>query len=337
MRISQIKQRLSLEDALSYFGHEPDTHMQAHDKWFKSPFRPEETKASFHINTGKDIWFDHGEGEGGDLIDFAKAYNSKILGKGDSIKEALALLREIIGTNSKFNHQARKPSPVLKADTSTSDFDIIENVPLRIGSLLENLDRRKISRKVASQYLRQIKFIRPDSPREYYGYGFRNNSGGFEFSNPIGFKTALGNKDMTYIKGHDPSSVEVFEGAPDFLTRLTIQETMLPYDTLVLNSTSTYDRAALFIISKAYMNVVLWLDNDHAGEKAAIKITERLQTASTTFNIIEMNQLYEGFNDLNQWHTETSLSLAQKRSLIHQKLLFKSSPILTPIHSHFSK
>ena len=73
----------------------------------KSPFR-QETRASFSIYQAKDgeRFFDHGDSSGGDVVDFV----AKV--KGVSVKEALASLQSMTGTEAPY----RPPERVLPRD-----------------------------------------------------------------------------------------------------------------------------------------------------------------------------------------------------------------------------
>ncbi len=45
------------------------TNIKGDDYWYHSPFR-DEKEPSFKINRNKNVWYDHGFGRGGKLIDF---------------------------------------------------------------------------------------------------------------------------------------------------------------------------------------------------------------------------------------------------------------------------
>lgn len=326
MNIRQIKERLNLETVLRSIGSEPDERKsRGADLWYRSPFRPGEAEPSFHINTKHDIYKDFGgDGAGGDLIHFAQAYLSH-LGKSGSVKNALEWLKEIFGIDGQTKPVMRKfaKSEAEESQSSIQDFEMIEDASLSITSLLVNLDKRKIDRQIAAHYWRQIKFRRPESIKMLFGYGFRNRQGGYDFSNPLGFKTVLGHKDITHIEGHDGRCVEVFEGASDFLTRLSITGDIKPtFDVVVLNSTHLHGQASRFIQSKAYSNIALWLDNDDSGFKATTSIMKYLEEMTFPTRIVQMNSIYAGFKDLNKWHVETALPVAHKRLLIEQKLRY---------------
>jgi DNA primase len=59
---------IDLVDYLASLGHIP-RKMNGADYWYLSPLRDEKTP-SFKINRQKGVWYDHGTGQGGDIIDF---------------------------------------------------------------------------------------------------------------------------------------------------------------------------------------------------------------------------------------------------------------------------
>ena len=75
-------------DFLQIRGHNP-LKIKYGSAWFLSPMR-QETTPSFKVNIDKNVWFDFGTGEGGDLITFVMKLNNV------KYREAL----EIIGNDS---------------------------------------------------------------------------------------------------------------------------------------------------------------------------------------------------------------------------------------------
>lgn len=336
MNIEQIKRRLDLGTLIEKIGCEFDAKKSSiDDKWFKSPFRPNEKDASFHLKPSGGIWYDLGSGEGGDLIEFARLYTSyKGLNPSGSVKDALPWLKGYVNV---AKDTEIKPAPRRDPENETEEsvikvFEIVEDRPIWITSLLQNLTDRKLNIDIAKHYLRQIKYLRPPSPKEYFGFGFRNRLGDREFSNPIPFKTVLGRKDISFIKGVNSEHLEVFEGVWDFLSRLTIEGRTKPLnDCLVLNSTSLHDQACHLIKSNSYHKLFFWLDNDKAGHQTFDKITKNLPEALKT-EAHKMNAIYEGYKDLNDWHIKVSLNPIEKRDLIHQTLQSKGGSGLIAPH-----
>ena len=64
--------QIDLVDYLAALGHQPQK-IRNQDYWYLSPFRDEKTP-SFKVNRSKNVWYDHGIGKGGNLIDFGIIY-----------------------------------------------------------------------------------------------------------------------------------------------------------------------------------------------------------------------------------------------------------------------
>ena len=66
--------RIDLVGYLDSLGHQPKL-IRNSDYWYYSPFRQEKTP-SFKVNRQRNVWFDHGTGEGGTIIDLGvKLFN----------------------------------------------------------------------------------------------------------------------------------------------------------------------------------------------------------------------------------------------------------------------
>jgi hypothetical protein len=64
--------KIELIEYLSKLGHQPQK-IRNHDYWYLSPLR-EEKEPSFKVNKKMNVWYDHGIGEGGNIIDFGLLY-----------------------------------------------------------------------------------------------------------------------------------------------------------------------------------------------------------------------------------------------------------------------
>lgn len=60
--------QMDMVDYLSFIGHLPQK-ICGNDYWYLSPLRGEK-HASFKVQRNKNVWYDHGIGKGGSLIDF---------------------------------------------------------------------------------------------------------------------------------------------------------------------------------------------------------------------------------------------------------------------------
>ncbi|MGN6212871.1 CHC2 zinc finger domain-containing protein, partial [Parafilimonas sp.] len=63
---------VDLVDYLYASGYTP-TKIKGNNYWYISPLRDERT-ASFKIDRSKNVWYDHGTGNGGTVIDFVIQY-----------------------------------------------------------------------------------------------------------------------------------------------------------------------------------------------------------------------------------------------------------------------
>jgi hypothetical protein len=64
--------RIDLVDYLASLGYQSQK-VKNQDYWYLSPLRDEKTP-SFKVNRQLNVWYDHGTGKGGDLIDFGTLY-----------------------------------------------------------------------------------------------------------------------------------------------------------------------------------------------------------------------------------------------------------------------
>ena len=91
--------RLDLVNYLESIGYQPQK-ISGHDHWYLSPLRKENT-ASFKVNRRLNLWYDHGLGRGGNLIDFSVLYF------GCTVKELLQKLSENATQNFLFTRSFR--------------------------------------------------------------------------------------------------------------------------------------------------------------------------------------------------------------------------------------
>src|SRR3954468_13569607 len=75
--IQEAKQ-VDLIEYLEKLGYQPQ-RVRNNDYWYLSPLRDEKT-ASFKVNRKLNKWYDHGLGEGGNIIDFGILYHNCSVG-----------------------------------------------------------------------------------------------------------------------------------------------------------------------------------------------------------------------------------------------------------------
>ncbi|WP_191968022.1 CHC2 zinc finger domain-containing protein [Rhizosphaericola mali] len=266
-----------------------------HDYWFKSPLHEEHT-ASFKVDRRRQIWYDHGTGQGGDLIDFIKAFHRC------DFKESLTKLQEYLGLN---------PSTMEAKNKQNIEQDNFENADKHIHIIAERsvqkyylrqyIQSRHISISIAEKFLKEVDYSLKE--RNYTALGFANNDGGYELRNKY-FKGSSMPKAPTIISltegKNDISqqSLSVFEGFFSILSFLELLEkdkhfTEKPDSILVLNSLSFLNKSQDLILS--FGQIDMYLDGDTAGKKAT------KHALSWSEKISDCSHLYESFKDLNTY------------------------------------
>src|SRR5690349_17330610 len=66
--------RIPITEYLAKLGFEP-AKVRGNDYWYRSPLRSEKD-ASFKVNVRLNLWYDHGSGEGGTILDLGAKINS---------------------------------------------------------------------------------------------------------------------------------------------------------------------------------------------------------------------------------------------------------------------
>ncbi len=223
MDIDAIK-GISLVDFLHRLGYDP-TGRDSKGLWFYAPYR-NERKPSFHVNPRKNVWFDFGTGEGGDIFTLAGALS----GKTDFVEQA----RYIAEKMDMPVAEPYKPVPFVEEPT----FENIAIDRLESPALLRYLEQRGIPKEIAQRYCVQVDYTLHG--KHYYAIGFENNAHGYELRNPF-FKGSYPPKSITRISGGH-SRCNVFEGFIDFLSaeRLGYND---GNDSVVLNSVANVGKA----------------------------------------------------------------------------------------------
>ena len=267
---------ISLEEVLQILGHLP-TKQTEKEAWFLNPFS-KENHASFKINKNLNYWYLHSEGIGGKNVDFMKKYLNA------SVKEVLEWAE-----NQNFSSFQQQKTSNSKLENLSKNYEIIEIKNVQHPALLEYLKERNVGNQ--TQFLQEIHYRMND--KNYFGIGFKNDSGGYEIRNKYS-KICLGKKDVSTIK-NSSNSVRIFEGFFDFLSFKNVENFLEkePSDYIILNSVSMIHNIKNSLGN--YENIELYLDNDEAGNRA-VEILK-----SENKNVEDCRILYSGFKDLNDW------------------------------------
>ena len=285
MNAKEAKQ-IPLTEILSAKGYNPH-HKRGADVWYISPFRAEST-ASFKINLHKNIWFDFGLGEGGNVFDlFKHLYNE------NSIASILAMLQNF--SSSPVINQVS-----LLATTQKTASPIIQSIrEIENSALIAYLKTRGLSLERAKLFLSEIHYQTGD--KSYFALAHPNELGGFEIRNKY-FKGSLNKKSFSLIEGTTPhKQLAIFEGMFDFLSLLELHQINTPaHDVLVLNSLSFVKPALEYVKKQNYQRFNLYLDNDKAGEQATQEIIIQLEK----FKVSDQSKTYTPYKDINDYLLE---------------------------------
>ena len=267
---------IKLEEVLQILGHLP-TKQNEKEAWFLNPFA-NENHASFKLDKRNNIWYLHSEGIGGNNIDFMMKYLKA------SVKEVLEWAEK---QNFSSFHQQKDYHK--KEELPTNNYTIIELKDIQHPALLEYLKFRKVENQTA--FLKEIHYQMND--KNYFGIGFKNDSGGYEIRNKYA-KICLGKKDVSTIK-NGSENVKIFEGFFDFLSFKNIEKSLenKSSDYIILNSVSMIHNIKNSL--RNYEKLELYFDNDEAGNRAV----EMLKNENE--NVEDCRKLYSDFKDLNEW------------------------------------
>ena len=267
---------IKLEEVLQILGHLP-TKQTEKEAWFLNPFA-KENHASFKINKNLNYWYLHSEGIGGKNVDFMKKYLNA------SVKEVLEWAE-----NQNFSSFQQQKTSNSKLENLSKNYEIIEIKNVQHPALLEYLKERNVENQ--TQFLQEIHYRMND--KNYFGIGFKNDSGGYEIRNKYS-KICLGKKDVSTIK-NGSENLKIFEGFFDFLSFKNVENFLEkePSDYIILNSVSMIHNIKNSLGN--YENIELYLDNDEAGNRA-VEILK-----SENKNVEDCRILYSGFKDLNDW------------------------------------
>ncbi|AZB21902.1 DNA primase [Kaistella haifensis] len=268
--------RISLEEVLLSLGHLP-TKQNEKEAWYLNPFATE-SQASFKINKNLNYWYLFSEGIGGTNTDFMKKYLNA------SVNEVL-----VWAESQSFSSFQKQNIPDRKFENQSKNYEILDVNEMRHPALLEYLSERKVGDQ--TQFLHEIHYRMND--KNYFGIGFKNDSGGYEIRNKYS-KICLGKKDVSTIK-NGSESLRVFEGFFDFLSFKNVEEFLQkePADYLILNSVSMISKIKKSLDN--YENIELYFDNDEAGNRAVEMIKNENEIAE------DCRVLYSDFKDLNDW------------------------------------
>ena len=262
----------------------------------------EEIVPSLSVSLKKNTALDFGTGKVYDSISLVQEI------KKCSVSEALKIISEI-----DFSSSFQKQENLEEIEEKNYKILVVED-EISHPALIQYLLNRKVWEQ--RKFLKEIHYRMND--KNYFGIGFKNDSGGYEIRNKYS-KICLGKKDVSMIK-NGSENLKIFEGFFDFLSFKNIEKSLSDEksDYIILNSVSMISKIKSLL--ENHKNIGLYFDNDEAGNRA-------VETLKKEFENVEDDRiLYKDFKDLNDWaisspNLEEKLggSLVQKVPKVYNK------------------
>lgn len=276
-----VKDQVSLVDLLAKLGYR---HIRASGKEliYLSMIRDNDTVPSFCINPELNVWYDHGLGVGGSVIDFGKAFWPEIPFRQMLIKlwETAELEPADLPNMPRPRRTQKLPHYTIEKVKEIGHTDAIRNYLLHRGVF-----------DIAHGLLKEIHYQVETSPgktKPFFAAGHQNELGGWEVRNKF-FKGCLGKKGLTIIKANE-RQLCVFEGYFDFLS-WKHENPQRDASILVLNSLALIKGG--ISVATYYPKIEIYFDHDKPGTAAAAQWIKALPYS------IDRSANYEGYMDYN--------------------------------------
>lgn len=298
MNIQQAKQ-IKIDRLLNQLGHQA-VKQSGDERWYLSPFREEKTP-SFKTNATKNVWYDFGEAQGGDVIGLVKR-----LYRLPDISSTLKKMDELVDAPASSFHPQKEATPTQKGkEREKASIEVTDIGPIKHPALIRYLEQRGITLALASEYLHELHYRHGD--KSYFALALTNDTGlqsglGFEVRNEH-FKGSIGPKDIRTLPGAS-NWISIYEGVFDYLSQVSLaSDNKIDGTAIILNSAAMKQKALDKINSLAPDEVHLYLDNDATGKQLVSFFRDALPT---TMNVSDKSGLYRGWKDLNEFHAAKS-------------------------------
>ncbi|HEY9196280.1 MAG TPA: toprim domain-containing protein, partial [Mucilaginibacter sp.] len=236
---------------------------------------------SFAVDDQLGVWFDHGTGKGGNIIDFGLSFWPNL-----GFKEVVIRLQEKC-----LMSQTVLP-PVRQRLSIRVPYYVVEQVkPLGTHPAVTNYLKSRGIFSVANTGMSEVYYYLENDKgerRHYFSAAWKNDLGGWEVRNRY-FKGCLGHKAITSIQGH-PKKVALFEGYINFLS-WRLEHPEADPSIIVLNTITMLGVAKQKAIG--FSEIDIFFDRDKQGMLATKELIKCLPYAS------DRSMVYEGYNDYN--------------------------------------
>ncbi|MBE9599886.1 toprim domain-containing protein [Pedobacter sp. MC2016-24] len=281
---SEIKDQVSIVGLLARLGFQPK-RTSGKEVMYLSMLRESDTTPSFCVNDQLGVWFDHGSGKGGTVIDFGMAFWADL-----SFSEVLLKIQEVYNLSviAEIPREPKRKRLAIKLP----NYQIEEVKPLGGNQVITDYLVSRGVWNVENDLLREIYYYVEDEKKlrkHFFAVGWMNELKGWEVRNKY-FKGCLGSKSLTLIE-RDTSSLVLFEGYMNYLS-WRLEHPDANHSVIVLNSLTTLVRAIK--IASSFSSVEVYFDHDQAGRKATSDFIGALKET------VDGSVLYLGYNDYNE-------------------------------------
>jgi hypothetical protein len=279
-----IKDNISMIDLLERIGFPPPKPV-GKERIYLSMLRDSDTTPSFSVNDKAGTWYDHGEGKGGNIIDFGLQYWRGLTFQ--EVLEKIVLVSNTCLPDVQPVKAFKRTNQIEKPNYQILEIKDLGNSPI----ILNYLESRGVG-SVANGRLKEIYYQVEDEQKrqnKFFAAGWQNETGAWEIRSALDFKACLGHKAISFIPDSE-KRLSVFEGYFNYLSWLTDN----PFGTdsvLVLNSVSLLQTG--INKAKGFSDIFLFFDNDPTGKQATKDFQAAIPAA------IDCSGIYTGYNDYN--------------------------------------
>ncbi|WP_183580233.1 toprim domain-containing protein [Mucilaginibacter sp. X5P1] len=298
IKAKDIKENVSIADLLARLGFQPKRSI-GKEMFYYSMLRDGDNTPSFTVDDKLGVWFDHGMGKGGNVIDFAMLF-WKNLSFQEVLERIVTVVNMEIIANSQVNENRRKRSAVKIPNYEIEDIKDLGNNPAITDYLVSRCIWQEAQNDIKEvyYYVEDQKKLR----KHFFSAGWKNELGVWEVRNQH-FKGSLGHKAISFIPG-DENIVSVFEGYMDYLS-WKAENLFIGDSVIVLNSTNLIQSG--IAKAKDFQTISIFFDRDQTGHQATKDFIKALPQAC------DCSSVYTGHNDYNEKLTAESRSVCISR------------------------
>jgi hypothetical protein len=280
-----IKNQVSLVDLLAKLGFQ-SLRPSGIELIYVSMIRHTDIIPSFSVNDKLGVWYDHGTGKGGNIIDFGLAFWKDLSFQEVLEKIVLVSNTELTLPTRSNENRLRKRSPV-----KIPHYEILEVKDLGNNSEITQYLQSRGVWQAAQGRLKEIYYYVEDQKKlrkHFFAAGWQNELGTWEVRN-LYFKGCLGRKAMSFIQGGE-SKLSVFEGYLNYLS-WSAENPFATDSVLVLNTTTLLP--PVIRKAKEFTAISLFFNMDRIGHQASIDFIQICPQA------VDCSAAYIGHNDYN--------------------------------------